>query len=82
VPSLPTALIVHAVGAPLGWVLISRFYVRRFGFTPSLQTASIFLVVVAALDFFLVAPFFEKSYAMLTSVLGTWLPFILIFRTS
>jgi hypothetical protein len=28
---------------------------------------------------FLVAPVFEKSFAMFESVLGTWMPFALIF---
>jgi hypothetical protein len=82
VPSLRTALIGHTVGAPLGFVLISRFYFRRFAFTTAFQTTSVFLAVVAALDFFLVAAAFEKCYAMLTSVLGTWLPFVLIVTTS
>jgi hypothetical protein len=41
-----------------------------------------FLVVVVALDLFLVAPVFERSYAMFASVLGTWLPFPLIFAAA
>jgi hypothetical protein len=47
-----------------------------------MQTAAAFLGVVVALDLFLVAPVFEKSYAMFSSVLGTWIPFALIFAVT
>jgi hypothetical protein len=61
--------------------LISLFYFRRYAFTSPLQTAAAFLGVVV-LDLFLVAPVFEKSYAMFSSVLGTWIPFALIFAAT
>jgi hypothetical protein len=44
-----------------------------------MQTAAAFLGVVVFLDLFLAAPVFEKNYAMFSSVLGTWIPFALIF---
>jgi len=47
-----------------------------------MQTAGAFLGVVVALDLFLVAPIFETSYAMFSSVLGTWIPFVLIFAAT
>ncbi len=75
-------LVVHAVGAPVGFALISLLYYRKFAFTSPLQTALAFLGIVVALDLFLVAPVFEKSYAMFTSVLGTWIPFALIFAAT
>ena len=77
--SIHTTLVVHAIGAPVGFALISLFYYQRYAFTSSLQAAAAFLGVVVALDLFLVAPVFEKSYAMFSSVLGTWIPFTLIF---
>ena len=80
--SIRTTLIVHAAGAPLGFALISLFYYRRYAFTSPLQTAAVFLGVVVALDLFLVAPVFEKSYAMFSSVLGSWIPFALIFAAT
>jgi hypothetical protein len=40
------------------------------------------LGVVVFLDFFLVAPVWEKNYAMFSSVLGTWIPFALIFAAT
>ena len=80
--SIHTTLIVHAIGAPVGFALISLFYYRRHAFTSPMQTAAAFLGVVVALDLFLVAPVFEKSYAMFSSVLGTWIPFALIFAVT
>ena len=80
--SIHTTLVVHAIGAPVGFALISLFYYRRYAFTSPLQTAAAFLGVVVALDLFLVAPVFERSYAMFSSVLGTWIPFALIFAAT
>ncbi len=80
--SIHTTLVLHAIGAPLGFALISLFYYRRYAFTSPLQTAAAFLAVVVVLDLFLVAPAFEKSYAMFSSVLGTWIPFALIFAAT
>ncbi|HXY49085.1 MAG TPA: hypothetical protein VEI01_06510 [Terriglobales bacterium] len=79
---LPKTLIVHAIGAPLGFGAIALLYFRMFAYTNPSQTATIFLAVVVSLDLFLVAPVFEKSYAMFASPLGTWVPFALIFVTT
>ena len=77
--SIHTTLVLHAIGAPVGFALISIFYHRRYAFTSPMQTAAAFLGVVVFLDLFLAAPVFEKNYAMFSSVLGTWIPFALIF---
>ena len=79
--SLHSTLVAHAIGAPVGFALISLVYFRKFAFTTPLQTALMFLAIVAGLDLLLVAPFIERSYAMFLSFLGTWLPFALIFAT-
>ena len=76
---METTLIVHAVGAPIGFALLTRLYQRKFAFTGPLQTAAVFLGIVVALDLVLVAPVFERSFAMFASPLGTWIPFALIF---
>jgi hypothetical protein len=39
-------------------------------------------LVVIFMDLFLVALFIEKSFAMFTSLLGTWIPFGLIFTAT
>jgi hypothetical protein len=80
--SMHTTLILHAIGAPVGFAFISRFYYRKFAFTNPVQTAAAFLGVVVALDLLVVAPVFEKSFAMFSSALGTWIPFVLIFAAT
>jgi hypothetical protein len=80
--SVHTTLVLHVIGAPVGFALVSFFYYRRWAFTSPLQTAAAFLGVVVSLDFFLVAPVFGKNYAMFSSVLGTWIPFALIFAAT
>ncbi len=77
-----TALILHAIGAPVGFAFISRFYYRHFAYTSPGRTAAAFVGVVVFLDLFLVAPVFEKNYAMFSSILGTWIPFALIFAAT
>jgi hypothetical protein len=68
--SIHTTLVLHVIGAPVGFALISFFYYRRYAFTSPVQTAAAFLGVVVFLDFFLVTTVFEKNYAMFSSVLG------------
>ena len=77
--SLRSALIAHAVAAPLIFAAASFVYFRGAPFTTPFQTAVIYTGLVIVLDLAVVATFIEKSYAMFASVLGTWLPFALIF---
>jgi uncharacterized membrane protein YhdT len=79
--SLDTTLTIHAIAVPIVFGLLSRSYFTRFGFTTSFQTALIFTGLAITLDAVLVAPVFERSYAMFGSILGTWLPFALIFAS-
>ena len=79
VTSLQTALILHAIGGPVGFIVISLFYFKKIGYTSPLQTAIWFIGFVIFMDIFIVALFIEKSFAMFTSISGTWLPFTLIF---
>ena len=76
---IETTLVVHALAAPAIFAVISWLYFKKFHYTRPLPTASIFTLFVMAMDAGLVAPLFEKSYAMFASVLGTWVPFALIF---
>ncbi len=80
--SLNNALIVHAIGAPVFLALISSIYFTKFNYTSPLQTALIFVGVVVTLDFFLVALIINRSIDMFTSLLGTWIPFALIFTST
>jgi hypothetical protein len=77
--TMDTTLILHAVVAPLAFAGLSWHYFKAHPKSSPLGTASATLGIVVGLDALLVAPLFERSYAMFTSLLGTWLPFVLIF---
>ena len=80
--SVTNALIVHAIAAPIFFTGISLFYFRRFNYTTPLRTAVIFLSFVIGMDFFVVAMLINRSFAMFASLLGTWIPFALIFLST
>jgi len=77
--AINVVLIVHAVAAPFGFSLISAAYFRAFSLTSPLVTAACFVLTVITLDALVVAPLIEGNYSMFTSLLGTWVPFVLIF---
>jgi len=79
VTSMEMTLVLHAIGAPIFFAIIALIYFKNFNYTTPLQTAVIFIGFVIFMDVFLVALFIEKSFAMFTSPLGTWIPFALIF---
>jgi hypothetical protein len=79
---LQEALVVHAVAAPIFFTLISLFYFHRYDYTTPLQTALIFVGFVMVVDFFLVALAINRSLEMFASLLGTWIPFALIFTAT
>ena len=80
--SLTKALIVHAIAAPIFFTIVSLIYFKKFDYTSPLQTATIFVGFVIALDFFVVALLINRSLEMFSSLLGTWLPFALIFTST
>lgn len=82
VTSLDTALILHAIGAPIFFAAVSYVYFSRFSYTAPLTTAIIFVAFVIGMDFFLVAMLINRSFEMFTSLLGTWIPFVLIFAST
>jgi hypothetical protein len=82
ITSMENTLIMHAVGAPIIFGVLSWIYFSKFHYTSPLQTAFIFLGIVLGMDGGVVAPFIEKSFGMFTSVLGTWIPFALIFSAT
>lgn len=82
VTSIETTLIVHAAGAPVIFMALSLFYFRKLSYTTPLQTAIVFLLIVVLMDFFLVALVINKSMEMFQSLLGTWIPFALIFLST
>jgi len=80
--SLESALIVHAIGAPIFFTIISLVYFNKFNYTTPLQTALIFVSFVIIVDFFVVALMINRSLDMFASLLGTWIPFTLIFTST
>jgi hypothetical protein len=72
---LETALRIHAIAAPVFAALVSLAYFARFPAVTPLVAAAFVTAFIIVLDAALVAPVFEKSYAMFSSVLETWLPF-------
>jgi hypothetical protein len=77
--SMDDTLIMHAIGAPVGFALVALCYFKRFAFTSPLQTAGLFLGAVITLDVVVVALLIARSFAMFESIVGTWLPLALIF---
>jgi hypothetical protein len=79
VTTLRNALIAHAIAAPIIFGAVSFVCFRWFGSTGPATTAAMFLAVVVFLDMFVIALLVERSFDMFRSILGTWLPFVLIF---
>jgi hypothetical protein len=82
VVSMETALVAHAVGAPVIFSIISWFYFSRLRYTSALQTSVVFVLIVVLMDFCLVALVINRSLEMFQSPLGTWIPFGLIFLST
>jgi hypothetical protein len=77
--SMQATLIIHALAVPVVFGGLSWLYFRFFGYTSALQTALFFTGLAMFLDATVIALLVEKSYAMFSSILGTWIPFGLIF---
>ncbi len=76
---LERALIVHAAAAPVLFVILSFHYFRKHPTPGPFQTACLFTGLVFMMDFIVVALAINRSLAMFSSFVGTWLPFALIF---
>lgn len=79
VTTLERALFIHALTAPVIFTAVSLVYFHRLGSWSPFRTAAAFLGVVVVMDVFVVALMIERSFKMFGSILGTWLPFLLIF---
>ena len=80
--AMDTTLIVHALGAPVIFTVISWIYFTRFAYTKPLTTAAVFVGIVIFMDVFLVALIIERSMEMFGSLIGTWIPWVLIFLST
>jgi len=79
VTSLEDTLIIHAIGAPIIFVIISLIYFKKFNYTTPLQTAIVFVFFAVFMDVLVVSLLINKNFEMFASILGTWIPLALIF---
>ncbi len=82
VVSMRATLAIHLVVAPLAFALLTWSHFKRHPRSGPLQTSLALVGLAIGLDAFLVAPVFEHSYAMFGSIVGTWVPFGLIWLAS
>jgi hypothetical protein len=80
--SAENALTIHAIAAPIFFFVITLVYFKNFNYTTPLQTALIFVGLVMIVDFLVVALLILRSLDMFASLLGTWIPFALIFTST
>lgn len=80
--TMETTLIVHAVWVPFVAIFVSLVYFTYFAYTTPLQTATIFTLSAILMDLIVVATLIERSYEMFSSLIGTWIPFALMFLTT
>ena len=79
---LRIALYVHLGAAPALAFFVSAIHeLIEPQFSPLLR-AAVTTGLVITLDGVVVAPVFERSYEMFRSLIGTWVPFVLIFIAS
>ena len=77
--NLQTALFLHGIVAPFVFVCVSSSYFARPTAFPPLRAAAVMVGIVVLLDLIVVACFVEHSLTMFRSIVGTWLPLLLIF---
>lgn len=82
VTSLENTLIINAIGAPIIFVIISLIYFKKFNYTTPLQTAIAFVSFAVFMDVFVVSLLINKNFEMFASILGTWIPLALIFKST
>ena len=80
--SLPRALLIHAFAAPIIFSAVSLSNFSRPSALSPLLGAIVFVGFVITVDFFVVALAINRSLEIFMSVLGTWLPFALIFAST
>ena len=79
---LDTTLHVHLVIAPVVAFVVAAIHKFLAADFSSVLRAMVLTGLVVILDAVVVAPIFERSYAMFSSLNGTWVPFASIFLAS
>ena len=80
--STETAIVIHLPAAPIFAFVAAALHTLLFPeFDPSTR-AVVMIGVIILLDIAVVAPLMERSFEMFRSVIGTWLPFVLMFLSA
>jgi hypothetical protein len=74
-----TALVGHTAAAAVIFLFVAKHYFGLSGARDPLPTAVTFVSAMALLDLVVVAGLVQHSLQIFTSVIGTWLPFFLVF---
>jgi hypothetical protein len=74
-----SAIIGHAIGAPIIFAVVTAHLFLRSGGRRPVFVAGTFTAIVVALDALIVAWLIQGSFAMFSSALGTWVPSALNF---
>jgi hypothetical protein len=82
ITSLSSALIMHAILAPILYGIIAWGYFSRFAFTKPLPTALIFLGTVFLMDTGIMGLFVENGFTIFVRSWSTWIAFAMIFAVT
>jgi hypothetical protein len=76
--TLENTLYIHAAMAPVFFFALSLNYFKKYNHFSPIKTAIVFVSFVLFIDFFIVALLINRNLEMFSSILGTWIPFMLI----
>ncbi|HEY9167043.1 MAG TPA: hypothetical protein VIS48_12875 [Candidatus Kryptonia bacterium] len=80
--TLRNTLYIHAVLAPVIFFVVSLNYFKKYNHLSPFRTAIAFTSFIILVDFFVVGLAINRSLNMFSSMLGTWIPFALIFLST
>ncbi|MBU2533284.1 MAG: hypothetical protein KKB37_11125 [Alphaproteobacteria bacterium] len=80
--SMRTTIHIHLAAAPVFAFALSCLHAHVAPAFDPMVRAGLMTGMIVVLDAGLVAPVFERSFEMFRSILGTWVPFALIFAAS
>ncbi|HMK46601.1 MAG TPA: hypothetical protein VK436_08235 [Methanocella sp.] len=80
--TVQNVLIVHLFAAPVLFTTLSAIYFRKFKPASPLKIAVFFTGFVIFMDASVMAFIILRSFDMFASVIGTWIPFTLIFAST
>jgi hypothetical protein len=79
ITTIDNALYIHAILAPVFFIAVSFNYFRKYNSITPIKASVAFVAFVIIVDFFVVALVIQRNLDMFSSILGTWIPFMLIF---